>query len=66
VRVLRGFEKVSVQPGTSVEVVFEIMRRDLSFWDIEAQDWRIPSGRVEMAVGLSSRDIKGTVSVSIV
>ncbi|KAK5016394.1 hypothetical protein LTR16_000744 [Cryomyces antarcticus] len=37
VRVLRGFAKVSVQPGQSVQVGFDLMRRDVSYWDARRQ-----------------------------
>lgn len=66
VRVHRGFEKVFLQPGQSLDVGFELMRRDVSFWDVVDQQWRIPKGEVVFSVGLSSRDIKGTVSIDIV
>ncbi|CAK4030678.1 glycoside hydrolase family 3 [Lecanosticta acicola] len=32
-RVLRGFDKVSLQPGESKTVTFELTRRDISYWD---------------------------------
>ena len=65
VRVLRGFEKLSVQPGMSTTVSFDLMRRDLSFWDIVSQEWTIPSGQMTASVGLSSRDIKGTAEFAV-
>nr|AAB08445.1 beta-1,2-D-glucosidase [Septoria lycopersici]AAB08446.1 tomatinase [Septoria lycopersici]prf//2208445A beta2 tomatinase [Septoria lycopersici] len=63
-QVLRGFEKVDLQPGQSKSVEFSIMRRDLSFWNTTAQDWEIPNGQIEFRVGFSSRDIKSIVSRS--
>ncbi|KAH6665859.1 beta2 tomatinase [Plectosphaerella plurivora] len=45
VKVLRGFEKTSVlAPGAEEVVTFELHRRDVSFWDVDAQDWRVPGG----------------------
>ena len=35
VKVLRGFEKVHVEVGTTQLVQFELMRRDVSYWDVE-------------------------------
>jgi beta-glucosidase len=63
VRTLRGFEKVYLAPKETVKVTFEVMRRDISYWDVLVQQWRIPQGSIKMAVGLSSRDIKNTVVV---
>lgn len=58
VRVLRGFDKVSVQPGQSVRVSFDLMRRDVSYWDATRQNWIIPSAAIGVEVGFSSRDLR--------
>jgi hypothetical protein len=42
VRVLRGFEKVTVAANATVQVVFELTRRDLSYWDEGTRSWRVP------------------------
>jgi beta-glucosidase len=60
VRVLRGFEKVSLKKGESKKVKFELTRRDLSYWDVEEQNWRVEDGEYVIAVGDSSRDLKLT------
>ncbi|KPM45185.1 putative beta-glucosidase G [Neonectria ditissima] len=60
-RVLRGFDKISVDPGKQKTTKFALTRRDVSFWDVDAQDWRIPKGKIELHVGFSSRDIKKTL-----
>nr|XP_036587936.1 glycosyl hydrolase family 3 N terminal domain-containing protein [Colletotrichum truncatum]KAF6799077.1 glycosyl hydrolase family 3 N terminal domain-containing protein [Colletotrichum truncatum] len=64
VQVLRGFVKVDLASGESKSAEFPIMRRDISFWNTTAQDWAIPSGKIEFRVGFSSRDIKSTVTRS--
>jgi beta-glucosidase len=59
VRQLRGFAKVGpLVPGQAREVVFELTRRDLSVWDVVAQDWRLRRGVYEIWVGASSRDLR--------
>ncbi|KAH7377525.1 beta-glucosidase 2 precursor [Cadophora sp. MPI-SDFR-AT-0126] len=63
---LRGFEKVMLEAGESASVSFELMRRDLSFWDVAAQEWVIPSGEFGVSVGFSSRDLKVVGSVTVV
>lgn len=57
-RQLRGFEKVYLKEGESQPISFELMRRDLSYWDIVSQQWVIPEGEFTVWVGLSSRDLK--------
>jgi beta-glucosidase len=62
---LRGFEKLCLEPKQTVSVNFEITRRDVSFWDVIAQQWRVPEGEFGVRVGFSSRDqpLKGSVTL---
>jgi len=56
VRVLRGFEKVHLEKGEVKTVEFNVTRRDLSYWDVEVQNWvMLTSGRYTFEVGDSSR-----------
>ncbi|KAL4745246.1 putative beta-glucosidase G [Aspergillus terricola var. indicus] len=61
---LRGFDKVSLQPGESTKVTFELMRRDLSYWDIVSQQWLIPEGDFTIRVGFSSRNLKEVTTIT--
>ncbi|KAG0156023.1 hypothetical protein PDIDSM_3199 [Penicillium digitatum] len=61
---LRGFEKVSLAAGESRTVGFELMRRDLSYWDVVSQKWLIPEGEFVLRVGFSSRDLKEVTKIS--
>ena len=56
-RQLRGFEKVYLEPGESRKVTFDLTRRDLSIWDVVAQQWRLQTGEFTFEVGSSSRDL---------
>ncbi|PGH15556.1 hypothetical protein AJ79_02338 [Helicocarpus griseus UAMH5409] len=60
VRQLRGFQKVSLEAGASAPVSFSLRRKDLSYWDTEAQAWVTPTGEFKVYVGASSRDIRLT------
>ena len=53
---LRGFERVSITWGESMDVEFRLRRRDMIYWDTNAQQWRIANGRYVFNVGHSSRD----------
>ena len=57
---LRGFQKVSLTAGTSKTVTFDIRRKDLSYWDVVSQVWKVPSGTFTVYVGASSRDVRLT------
>jgi beta-glucosidase len=65
-RQLRGFEKVHLEVGETQTVGFELMRRDLSYWDIVSQQWLIPSGEFTVYVGFSSRDLVEQKKVTVV
>jgi beta-glucosidase len=58
VRSLRGFDKILLAAGEMDTVNFPLMRRDISYWDVVAQDWRLPSSPIGLDVGFSSRDLK--------
>ncbi|TGZ79625.1 hypothetical protein EX30DRAFT_80217 [Ascodesmis nigricans] len=61
-RVLRGFEKIALGPGEQTTVKLPLMRRDLSYWDVEAQNWRMAlEGKYRVGVGASSRKFWGWV-----
>jgi beta-glucosidase len=55
--VLRGFERLSIQPGTSVTFSADITRRDISNWDVASQNWVITSAPKTVYVGASSRKL---------
>ena len=64
VKVLRGFDKVMLQPGQSQTITFDLTRRDISYWDIFTQQWMIGPGAIQVMVGFSSRDIQANTSFS--
>ena len=58
-RQLRGFERVGIlKPGESATVEFQLHRRDLSIWNVEAQTWELQSGKYPVWLGASSRDVR--------
>ncbi|EOD46699.1 putative beta-glucosidase 1 protein [Neofusicoccum parvum] len=50
---LRGFDKVYLAPGESKSVGFELHRRDVSYWDVAAQEWTVPAGEIKVEVGFN-------------
>ncbi|KAM0270425.1 hypothetical protein ACHAQH_009460 [Verticillium albo-atrum] len=61
---LRGFDKIDLTPGEEGVATFELMRRDLSYWDVVSQQWMIPQGDFKLSVGSSSRDLVETTSIT--
>jgi beta-glucosidase len=58
VRAMRGFSKKILKPGTTQNLELCLTRRDMSFWDVEQQDWILPEGNFTVSVGFSSRCLK--------
>ena len=50
---LKGFAKVYLAPGESKEVSISLNKRDLSFWDVNTNDWLAESGDFEVLLGTS-------------
>jgi beta-glucosidase len=50
VKQLRGFSKVGVPAGGQVTVEFDLMRRDLSTWDVGSQGWVLQGGSCRVGV----------------
>ncbi|KAK6222064.1 beta-glucosidase d [Colletotrichum tabaci] len=65
VRQLRGFAKVTIQPGESADVAFPLRRRDLSVWDVAGQEWKVEGGEYTLYVGASSRDFRAQTTLTI-
>jgi beta-glucosidase len=53
-RQLKGFQKVTLQPGQSTTVQFTLSGHDLSYWDDTANGWVLPDGQFGVDVGDSS------------
>jgi beta-glucosidase len=53
-RQLKGFQKVTLQPGQSATVHFTLSGHDLSYWNDAASGWVVPDGQFGVSVGDSS------------
>ena len=62
---LKGFEKVSLQPGETKTVSFVLNRSDLCYYDLVASDGRVEGGCYEVRLGASSRDIRLSATVDV-
>lgn len=64
VKVLRGFERVHLQPGEEREVRFTLVPHDLGLWNKENR-FAVEPGTFEVMVGSSSVDIRLTGSFEV-
>lgn len=65
VKELKGFQKVTLNPGESREVTFTIDNSMLSFYDDAKGEWRMEPGRFEAVIGASAGDIKSKVAFDV-
>ena len=62
---LKGFEKITLMPGESKTVAFEIDAADLSYYSIEDNGWKAEAGEFQALIGPSSEDIRTTASFEL-
>lgn len=55
---LKGFKKLSLQPGEMKTVDIELNKRSFEYWNTEIHDWYAPTSEYEILIGNSSRDIR--------
>ncbi|KAI0812884.1 glycoside hydrolase superfamily [Xylaria sp. FL0064] len=65
VQQLRGFDKPVLNAGESAAVHFDLTRRDLSTWDVVAQNWLLQKGEYQLYVGSSSRKLPLAAALQI-
>jgi len=64
-RELKGFEKVSLEPGESIRVQFELESRAYSHWDVVTKAWVVAGGRYLVEIGRSAHDIAAAAPVQL-
>ena len=55
---LKGFAKVQLKAGESKTVSIKLDKRDLSFWDVNSNNWLAEPGEFEVMLGSSLTDIR--------
>ncbi len=55
---LRGFERVSIQPGETRLVTFPLPASALAFYDVRSKQFVVKPGAFDVLVGSSSQDIR--------
>jgi beta-glucosidase len=54
---LVAFEKIALAAGESRSIDLALPARAFETWDVHTHDWHVPSGRFEILIGRSSREI---------
>ena len=61
---LKGFGRVELQPGESKTVTTTLDQRSFAYWDVDGHRWSVKPGVYTVAVGASSRDVRGSANVT--
>ncbi|MDR3118822.1 MAG: glycoside hydrolase family 3 C-terminal domain-containing protein [Mediterranea sp.] len=64
VQVLRGFDRIRLEPGESKELTYVLTPQDLALWD-RHNEFTVEPGTFEVRVGASSQDIRLTGTFEI-
>ena len=64
-RELGGFAKVHLEAGASETVSIELGPRAFAFYDVEREEWAIPSGEFDIEIARSSTDVVHTLDVEV-
>lgn len=65
VKELKGFTKRELAPGETNEVTIHVQVSDLAYFDEDRMSWVIEPGNYKLLAGSSSKDIRGTVDITI-
>jgi beta-glucosidase len=62
---LKGFQRITLNPGKSATVAFHVSAYDLSQWITSAGEWKATAGTYKILVGDSSRNLPLSGSVVV-
>jgi beta-glucosidase len=62
---LKGFDKITLKPGETTQVTFNLPLEDLAIYNTHSASWQLEEGDYEFRVGASSRDIRLSETIHI-
>jgi beta-glucosidase len=63
---LRGFQRITLQPGETKTVAMPLAASSLGYWDTNRQCSVVEPGKLELRVGASSADIRLKKPINLV
>lgn len=63
-RQLKGFRKLALRPGQTREVTIPLGRRAFSYWNTDAEAWRVAHGCYRVQLATSSRHVLDTTTLA--
>ena len=64
-RQLKGMRSLRLGPKRSRRITFPITQRDLSYWDVKSNGWKVAPGCYGVMAGTSSRDIAQSATLAV-
>ena len=61
---LKGFAKVSVEPGKTVTATITLDRSSFAHFDTDSNSWKVDAGDYVIEAGSSSRDLPLTKTIT--
>jgi beta-glucosidase len=58
IKELKGFTRITLKPGETRMVHFELKIDDLKYWNTSKQNWTLEKDKIKIMVGTSSANIK--------
>jgi beta-glucosidase len=62
---LKGFAKISLQPGESRRVVLPLDMRSFAYYDVASKRWRAEAGDYQVLIGESAEQIALTGTLTL-
>jgi beta-glucosidase len=62
---LKGFQRVTLNPGAAGTVTFTVTAHDLASWDTTSSNWIAQAGSYQILVGDSSRNLPLTGAITV-
>ena len=54
---LKGFQKVTLAPGHSQRITFQLSRQDMSYYQTATSSWAAAPGMYRVSIGSNERDL---------
>jgi len=65
IKELKGFEKISLEPGEEKTVHFTLTKEDFSYYDDTKKEWIAEPGKFKIMIGASAADIRGAADFNL-
>ncbi|MBN1641096.1 MAG: glycoside hydrolase family 3 C-terminal domain-containing protein [Anaerolineae bacterium] len=62
---LKGFRRITLQPGETQTVSFPLQAAALAYWDTDLGGWHVEADQVRVMIGASSADIRLTTDLAV-